>query len=85
VPIGLLTGEEYSVFVKALPRLNLMEGLKEVMCHLCVTKPEIAFDNAVGKGGDKYVEGYSRKGKLTQDLLDTCGLYERASPGDEKS
>ena len=24
--------------------------------------------------GDRYVEEYSRKGKLTQDLLETCNL-----------
>jgi len=74
---GLLTHEEYNNVVKILPRLNLMKGLKEVMCHLCVTKPETTYDNTVGEWGDKYVEGYSRKGKLTQDLLDTCDLDEK--------
>jgi hypothetical protein len=81
---GLLTWEEYDEVVKALPRLNLMKGLEEVMCHLCVTKPETKFDNTVGEWGDKYVEGYSRKGKLTQDLLDTCDLDDRSLSGVSK-
>jgi hypothetical protein len=74
VPNGLLTWDEYNVVVQELPRLGLMKGLKEVMCHLCRTKPQTTYDNTVGEWGDKYVEGYSRKGKLTQDLLDTCNL-----------
>ena len=77
VPNGLLTWEEYNEVVKVLPRLNLMKDLKEVMCHLCVTKPETTLDNTVGEWGDKYVEGYSRKGKLTQGLLDTCDLDDQ--------
>ncbi|OJJ45088.1 hypothetical protein ASPZODRAFT_675904 [Penicilliopsis zonata CBS 506.65] len=74
VPGGLLTWDEYNRVVAEYPRLQLMKGLKEVMCHLCVTKPETTYDNTVGEWGDKYVESYSRKGKLTQDLLDTCNL-----------
>ncbi|KAL1980600.1 hypothetical protein VTN96DRAFT_3930 [Rasamsonia emersonii] len=76
VPNGLLTWDEYNRVVAELPRLGLMKGLKEVMCNLCRTKPETTYDNTVGEWGDKYVEGYSRKGKLTQDLLDTCNLDE---------
>lgn len=74
VPNGLLTWEEYNKVVAELPRLELMKGLKGVMCNLCIIKPDTTYDNTVGEWGDKYVEGYSRKGKLTQDLLDTCNL-----------
>lgn len=74
---GLLTHEEYNTVVKDFPRLDLLKGMKEAMCHLCVTKPGTTYDNTVGEWGDKYVEGYSRKGKLTQDLLDTCDLDEK--------
>jgi len=74
---GLLSWDEYDAVVKELPRLDLMKGLKDVMCHLCVTKPATTYDNTVGEWGDKYVEGYNRKGKLTQDLLDTCDLDTR--------
>lgn len=74
VPGGLLTLEEYEEVVKVLPRLGLMKELKEVMCNLCRTKPETTYDNTVGEWGDKYVEEYSREGKLTADLLETCDL-----------
>jgi hypothetical protein len=77
VPNGLLSWDEYKPIVKEFPRLGLMAGLKEVMCHLCRTKPETTYDNTVGEWGDKYVEGYDRTGKKTQDLLDTCDLDER--------
>ncbi|OBT76016.1 hypothetical protein VF21_03529 [Pseudogymnoascus sp. 05NY08] len=71
---GLLTWEEYNKVVEEFPRLELMANLKKVMCHLCVTKPQTTYDNTVGEWGDKYVDTYDRKGKLTQDLLDTCDL-----------
>lgn len=77
VPNGLLTWDEYNAVVEAFPRLNLMKELKETMCFICRTKPQTTYDNTVGEWGDKYVEGYSRKGKLTQDLLDTCDLDEQ--------
>ncbi|KIW68472.1 hypothetical protein PV04_04414 [Phialophora macrospora] len=76
VPGGLLTWDEYNAVVAEYPRLNLMKGLKANMCHLCELKPQTTYDNTVGEWGDRYVEGYSRKGKLTQDLLETCNLDE---------
>lgn len=53
-----------------------MKGLKENMLHLCKTKPQTTYDSTVGEWGDRYLapEEYSRKGKLTQDLLETCDL-----------
>ena len=56
-----------------------MRGLKDNMLHLCQTKPETTYDNTVGEWGNRYLpaEEYSRKGKLTQDLLETCDLDER--------
>lgn len=77
VPNGLLTHEEYKKICDEFPRLGLMKTLKENMCHLCVTKPGTTYDNTVGEWGDRYVDGYSRKGKLTQDLLETCDLDEK--------
>ncbi|KAK5449440.1 hypothetical protein LTS15_008984 [Exophiala xenobiotica] len=71
---GLLTWDEYDPIVKEYPRLGLMKGLKANMCHICELKPQTTYDNTVGEWGDRYVEGYSRKGKLTQDLLETCNL-----------
>ena len=53
-----------------------MKDLKANMCKLCVDKPQTTYDNTVGEWGDRYVDDYSRKGKLTQDLLETCNLDE---------
>ena len=66
-PVDVACSQEY-------PRLSLMKGLKANMCLLCEAKPQTTYDNTVGEWGDRYVEGYSRKGKLTQDLLETCNL-----------
>ncbi|KAJ9659493.1 hypothetical protein H2198_003068 [Neophaeococcomyces mojaviensis] len=77
VPNNLLTHEEYKRICEEFPRLGLMKALKDNMCHLCVTKPATTYDNTVGEWGDRYVDEYSRKGKLTQDLLETCDLDEK--------
>ena len=79
-PPGLLTWHEYKTVVNELPRLGLMKGLKDVMCHLCRTKPQTTYDNTVGEWGDKYVEGYSRKGKLNRDMLESCNLDDKCLP-----
>lgn len=52
------------------------------MLHLCKTKPETTYDNTVGEWGDRYLqgEGYSREGKLTQYLLETCDLDDKEPP-----
>lgn len=71
---GLLTWDEYNAVVDELPRLNLMRGVKHMMCFFCETKPATTFDNTVGEWGDKFVKGYDRQGKLTADLLLTCDL-----------
>lgn len=65
--------------IQEYPRLGLMQGLKDNMLHLCKTKPATTVDNTVGEWGDRYLadEEYSRKGKLTQDLLETCDLDEK--------
>lgn len=77
MPEGVLSWDEYRAVVKEFPRLGLMKDLKENMCALCRDKPGTTYDNTVGEWGDRYVEGYSRKGKLTQDLLETCDLDEK--------
>lgn len=61
------------------PRLGLMKGVRDNMLHLCKTKPETTYDNTVGEWGDRYLqnEGYSREGKLTQYLLETCDLDDK--------
>ena len=56
-----------------------MKGLKDNMLHICKMKPETTYDNTVGEWGDRYLgtDEYDRKGRLTQDLLETCDLDEK--------
>jgi hypothetical protein len=62
--------------VKEFPRWGLMKELK-VMCHLCRANSAMSYDNTVGEWGDKFVEGYYRRGKLMADLFLTCVLDMR--------
>ncbi|KAH8816947.1 hypothetical protein F5884DRAFT_748425 [Xylogone sp. PMI_703] len=66
---GLLTQKEFDMVVKEFPRLNIREGLVDLMCQLCKTKPETTYDNWVGDIGVKYLEEYSRDGQRMVDLL----------------
>ncbi|KAL5338371.1 hypothetical protein BJX70DRAFT_398703 [Aspergillus crustosus] len=68
-PGGLITREEYGAIVEELPLLGLKEGVKKLMCALCVAKPETTFDNYVRDYGEKYVEGYVTEGKTAHDFM----------------
>ncbi|KAH8694894.1 hypothetical protein BGW36DRAFT_398253 [Talaromyces proteolyticus] len=46
---NLLTWDEYNKVVAEFPRLELMKGLKQVMCNICLTKPETTYDNTVAE------------------------------------
>jgi hypothetical protein len=74
---GLLTWDEHNAVVKEFQRRILMKELKEIICHLCRTKPNTTYDNTVGEWGDKFVPEYDRKGNLRSDLLLTCDLDTR--------
>jgi len=56
-----------------------MKGVKDNMLHICKTKPQTTYDNTVGEWGDRYLskDVYSREGKLTQYLLETCDLDDK--------
>ncbi|GME53358.1 hypothetical protein C8J57DRAFT_1296538 [Neofusicoccum parvum] len=77
VPAGILSWEEYDAVVKEYPRLGLMSEVKELMCGFCRTKPQTTYDNTVGEWGEMFVEGYTRKGKTTAEMLLQCDLDER--------
>ncbi|KAH7038865.1 hypothetical protein B0J12DRAFT_721074 [Macrophomina phaseolina] len=76
-PAGILTWDEYDAITKAYPRRGLMSEVKEVMCGFCRTKPATTYYNTVGEWGEMFVEGYSRDGHRTAELLLTCDLDER--------
>ncbi|KAL4935558.1 hypothetical protein BDV06DRAFT_234213 [Aspergillus oleicola] len=69
LPGGLITKEEYNAVVAELPTLDLKEGIKNLLCGLCVHKPETTYDNFVRDFGEKYVQGYEVQGRLPVDFL----------------
>lgn len=71
---GHLTSEEYKIIVDELPRLGLKEGIRDIMCELCRTKPESTYDNFVGQFGERYVEGYNLDGKRIIDFIENVTL-----------
>ena len=71
---GHLTWEEWNAIVKELPRLGLKEGLREICCRLCRTKPGTTYDNFVGQYGERFVEGFTLAGKQGIDFLEMTML-----------
>lgn len=59
---GAMSWEEYDAIVKEYPRLNMADGVVEILCQICHQKPETTYDNLVGEVGVAFVEGYSAKG-----------------------
>ena len=67
---GHLTWEAWNIVVKEFPRLGMKEGLREVYCRVCRTKPKTTYDDAAGQYGQRYVEGYTVVGNQTVDFLE---------------
>lgn len=70
----LLTWEEWEGVVKEYPRLGLKDGVKEILCGLCRSKPETTYDNFVAGYGERYVDGYSLEGKKQVDAIEAMTL-----------
>ncbi|KAK4898387.1 hypothetical protein LTR27_003983 [Elasticomyces elasticus] len=66
---GTMTIEEYDAIVAKYPRHGFREGVKEIMCGLCRTKPETTYDNFVADFGDQFVDGYTSKGYRASDRI----------------
>ena len=73
---GLLTWEAWNMVVKEVPRLGLIQGVKEICCRLCREKPESTYGTFTGQYGEKYVEGYKEKlsGKRSIDFIEAVDL-----------
>lgn len=69
-PGGVLTREVWEGVVKEYPRVGFSDGIKNVICGLCRSKPQTTYDNFAADFGLKYVEGYSRKGHTLIDHLE---------------
>lgn len=52
----------------------MKEGLREICCRLCRTKPETTYDNFVGEYGERYIEGFSLAGKRVIDFMEAKSL-----------
>lgn len=71
IPGRALSWEQYREIVKLFPRDGFREGMREILCGLCRTKPATTWDNFVGEFGERFhVEGYSLEGKRAVDLLE---------------
>lgn len=71
---GHLTWEAWNVIIKEFPRLGMKDGIRDILCGLCRTKPETTRDNFVGDFGERYVEGYSLAGKKAIDWMEANTL-----------
>lgn len=71
---GHLTWEAWNVVVEELPRLGMKDGVQEICCWLCRTKPETTYDNFVGQYGERYVQGYTLAGKKDIDFMEASRL-----------
>jgi hypothetical protein len=69
--LGLeLSEAEWLAVCKEYPRVGFKEGVKQVLCGFCTSKPTTTFDNFVGDIGEHFaVPGYSRQGRRFVDLF----------------
>ncbi|KAI9701969.1 MAG: hypothetical protein M1836_001313 [Candelina mexicana] len=54
----LLSWEEYEAVVEAFPRLGFRDGVKEILCGFCRSKPETTVETIMQGFGERFVEGY---------------------------
>jgi hypothetical protein len=57
-PGGLITKAEFNAVVQELPRLDFEEGVKQILCNLCIHKPETTYDSFPRDFGIRFVKGY---------------------------
>ncbi|KAH7903021.1 hypothetical protein BJ138DRAFT_1198623 [Hygrophoropsis aurantiaca] len=79
-PSGMITIDEYKEIVRAFPRAGFREEMPQIMCALCVEKPETTY---VGEMGIKLgAEGHKQKwekNRMSDGLhegLEACKQYE---------
>ncbi|KAI8068649.1 hypothetical protein BC940DRAFT_298712 [Gongronella butleri] len=67
-PGGIITEDEFATLSQALPRTGFKQGFKELMCNLCIHKPETTYDNYVKDFGDRFVEGYKAPSSVERTM-----------------
>jgi hypothetical protein len=68
-PGGVLNQEIWDRIVTEYPRVGFSNGVKEILCGFCRTKPETTYDTFVADFGMKFVEGYSEEGYRVIDRV----------------
>ncbi|RGP68700.1 metal dependent phosphohydrolase [Fusarium sporotrichioides] len=96
---NLISIEEYRVVMKLFPRSGFTyEGLKQVLCGICKTKPSTTYDNFVGEFGVRFgIDGEgSGKGEFAEEVekarfvnfsksaLDALEALDKEILGDDK-
>lgn len=57
-PGGIISKADFDAVIQELPRLDFKEGVKQVMCNLCIHKPETTYDSSLRDFGTRFVKGY---------------------------
>jgi hypothetical protein len=55
---GVVSEDEYNAVVKELPLNDFKEGVKTMMCGLCIHKPETTYDGFARDFGTRFVKDY---------------------------
>jgi hypothetical protein len=69
IPGGALQESEWRAICDAFPRSGFKTGVVNTLCGFCRSKPETTYDSFVGDFGEEFVEGYSKKGKRSFDVI----------------
>jgi hypothetical protein len=63
-PGGLITKAEFNVVIRELPRLDFKDGVKQILCNLCIHKPETKYDGFLRDFGIRFVKGYEVRSEV---------------------
>lgn len=66
---GTITQQEWDAIVAEYPRKGFRDGVVEIMCGLCKTKPETTYDNFVSDFGEELVPGFTREGHRAFEMI----------------
>lgn len=71
---GHLSWDEWDVVVQVVPRLGLAQGVREICSRLCREKSDTTYGNFAGHYGERYIEGYTLRGKRSTDFIKAVDL-----------
>ncbi|KAL6899912.1 hypothetical protein GGI43DRAFT_427609 [Trichoderma evansii] len=66
---GTISEEVFDAVNKRFPRLDLANGIREIFCGFCQTKPRLSWKPHMMKFGKRYVKGYKAEGSLMLDVI----------------